>query len=243
MVSIRCFSLRFTHSLASRHLCRLLPALRPAPCSDITRTTCPVVLRSRSITLLSLLLRPHVPVPKPLTNFAFTLVDQSLQLGPSAAGLQDLPDLSSRESFPGCLHLYSGGLWSALARFFLQSIGLPQNGSRSALSKSPHNDFCAGPLFRSCSHSLMFRPPGLFATQVVPTDATCAHGGHDFYFRAPYGSLLPHTSDMLAVRFRAIDGRGLSPHKIRGVVGRIHRFNGFRPFRKHEATGLKPRCE
>ncbi len=152
MVSIRCFSLRFTHSLASRHICRLLPALRPAPCSDITRTTCPVVLRSRSITLLSLLLRPHVPVPKPLTNFAFTLVDQSLQLGPSAAGLQDLPDLSSRESFPGCLHLYSGGLWSALARFFLQSIGLPQNGSRSALSKSPHNDFCAGPLFRSCSH-------------------------------------------------------------------------------------------
>jgi hypothetical protein len=124
------------------------------------------------------------------------------------------------------LDLYSGGLWSALARFFLQSIGLPQNGSRSALSESPHNDFCAGPLFRSCSHSLMFRPPGLLATQVVPTDATCAHGGHDFYFRAPYGSLLPHTSDMLAVRFRAIDGRGLSPHKIRGAVGRIHRFNG-----------------
>jgi hypothetical protein len=72
----------------------------------------------------------------------------------------------------------------------------------------------------------MFRPPGLLATQVVPTDATCAHGGHDFYFRAPYGSLLFRTSDMLAVRFRAIDGRGLSPHKIRGVVGRIHRFNG-----------------
>jgi len=24
--------------------------------------------------------------------------------------------------------------------------------------------------------------------------------------------LPPHTSDMLAVRFRAIDGRGLSPH-------------------------------
>jgi hypothetical protein len=144
-----------------------------------------VVLRFRSITPLSSLLRPHVSVPKPLTNFAFTLAGQSLQLGPSAAGLQDLPDVWSRESFPRCLDLYSGSLWSALARFFLQSIGLPRNGSRSALSESPHNDFGAGPLFRSCSHSLMFRPPGLLATQVVPTDATCAHGSHDFYFRAP----------------------------------------------------------
>ena len=28
---------------------------------------------------------------------------------------------------------------------------------------------------------------------------------------------------MLAVRFRAIDGKGLSPFQIRAVVGRIHR--------------------
>ena len=50
------------------------------------------------------------------------------------------------------------------------------------------------------------------------------HGGRDVYFRAPYELLPLHTSDMLAVRFRAIDGRGLPPHKTRGVVGRIHRF-------------------
>jgi len=50
------------------------------------------------------------------------------------------------------------------------------------------------------------------------------HGSRDIYFRAPYALLPPHTSDMLAVRFRAIDGRGLAPHKIRSVVGRIHRF-------------------
>ena len=72
----------------------------------------------------------------------------------------------------------------------------------------------------------MFRPPGLLATQVVPTAAINRHGGRDFYFRAPYELLPLHTSDMLAVRFRAIDGRGLSPHKTRSVVGRIHRFNG-----------------
>jgi len=55
----------------------------------------------------------------------------------------------------------------------------------------------------------------------------CRHGSRGVYFRAPSGLLPSRTSDMLAVRFRAIDGRGLSPHKIRGVVGRIHRFNGF----------------
>jgi len=36
-------------------------------------------------------------------------------------------------------------------------------------------------------------------------------GSCDFYFRAPYELLPPHTSDMLSVRFGAIDGRGLSP--------------------------------
>ena len=169
------------HGLANRRDCRLLPTQRSAPVPTNSHHVPRGPLLQKRY-LPSWLLRPHVPVLKPLTCFAFTLAGQSLQLGPPAAGLQDLPDVTTRESFPRCLDLYSGGLWSALARFFLQSIGLPQNGSRSALSKSPHNDFCAGPLFRSCSHSLMFRPPGLLATQVVPTDATCAHGGHDFYF-------------------------------------------------------------
>ena len=36
-------------------------------------------------------------------------------------------------------------------------------------TNSPHNDFCTGIDSRGYSHFLMFRPPGLLATQVVPT--------------------------------------------------------------------------
>jgi len=45
----------------------------------------------------------------------------------------------------------------------------------------------------------MFRPPDLLATLVVPTDQPKADGSRDFYIRATYGLLPPHTSDMLAV--------------------------------------------
>lgn len=76
--------------------------------------------------LLSLLLRPHVPVLRPLSYFAFTLAAKSLQLGPPTAGPLDLPDVYHCESVTGCLDLYPGCLSSALARFFLLSGGLPQ---------------------------------------------------------------------------------------------------------------------
>jgi hypothetical protein len=75
--------------------------------------------------LLSLLLRPHVPVLRPLSCFAFTLAAESLQLRPPTAGPQDLPDVYLCESFAGCLDLYPGCLSSAPARFFLLSDGLP----------------------------------------------------------------------------------------------------------------------
>lgn len=94
LVDIHSLNLKFTHSLASHQDARL-PRHSVRHLSRHTRTTCPEVLCSRSITLPSLLLRPHVPVPKPLTNFAVTLVGRSLQLGPSAAGLRHLPDVSS----------------------------------------------------------------------------------------------------------------------------------------------------
>ncbi len=77
----------------------------------------------------------------------------------------------------------------------------------------------------------------------------CGHGSHDVYFRAPSGLLPPRTSDMLAVRFRAIDGRGLSPHKIRSVVGCIHRFNGFacvrlaKQLKQKTSKGASPECQ
>ena len=140
------------------------------------------------------------------------LAGQSLQLGPPAAGLWDLPDVTFPKSFPRCLDLYPGSLWSAFTRFFPQSIGLPLRGSGSAAQPQSVPRLQHGYLFRGCSHFFMFRPPGLLATQVVPTDVTLSsRGSCGVYFRAPYELLPPHTSDMLAVRFRAIDGKGLSP--------------------------------
>jgi hypothetical protein len=44
---------------------------------------------------------------------------------------------------------------------------------KSALGRLNHNpllnDFRAGGILRGCSHSIIFRPPSLLATQVVPT--------------------------------------------------------------------------
>jgi hypothetical protein len=74
--------------------------------------------------------------------------------------------------------------------------------------------------FRGCSHSLMFRPPSLLATQVAPTAGPCRiQGGRGFYVRAEHGALPPRASDMLAVRTEQLTAWGLSPHKIRSLVG------------------------
>lgn len=86
-----------------------------------------------------------------------------LEVGPSRRYL--------RESFLGCLDPYPGCPRGACARFFPQGIGLPPFLTGSALGKVPYNDFGTGVGFQGCSHSLMFRPPGLLATQVVPTAA------------------------------------------------------------------------
>jgi hypothetical protein len=128
-----------------------------------------------------------------------------------------------RESFPRCLDPYPGRPYGARARFFPQGIGLPPFLTGSAPHKIPHNDFRTGLDFRGCSHSLMFRPPGLLATQVVPTAGLAsrpAQGSRDFYVHAELGSLPPRAVDMLTVRIEQLTVEGLSPSKIRGLAGR-----------------------
>src|SRR5215831_3635843 len=58
------------------------------------------------------------------------------------------------------------------------------------------------------------------ATQVVPTAGNQhgGQGGRGVYVRAERGSLPPRASDMLAVRNRAIDGRGLSPPRSAALL-------------------------
>jgi hypothetical protein len=76
-----------------------------------------------------------------------------------------------------------------------------------------------GANFGTISHSLMFRPAGLLATQVAPP-AVFPLGSRGFYVRAYYGLFPPRTSDMLAVRSGQLTAWGLAPHKIRGLAGR-----------------------
>jgi len=78
----------------------------------------------------------------------------SLQIFPRMSG--PLPRLSSK-----VLLLVSS----------LGSSAFPIFGIGRLYSHTPHGDFCAGSLSRGCRHSLMFRPPGLLATQVAPTAA------------------------------------------------------------------------
>jgi hypothetical protein len=52
------------------------------------------------------------------------------------------------------------------------SAAFPRTLSRSASRVSPSKRFHDGSLFRDCSHFVMFRPPSLLASQIVPTAAT-----------------------------------------------------------------------
>ena len=73
--------------------------------------------------------------------------------------------------------------------------------------------------FRSCRYSFMFRPPTLLATLIAPTIT---------YFNVQQlWLLLPNTPRFVTSPCpgytsrpnRAIDGRGLSPHKTYSLVG------------------------
>ena len=89
------------------------------------------------------------------------------RLRSAPAGRWSFPTLLPK-SFPACLDPYPGCPWGALSRFFPQGYGLPQDKSGSALriidqaTSRPNN-------FRGCSHSSLFRPAGLLATQIAPT--------------------------------------------------------------------------
>ncbi len=74
-----------------------------------------------------------------------------------------------RESFSTCLDPYPGCSHGALTRFFPRDNGLPGVENRSALGNTHTLATSVWTLFRGCSHSLMFRPVDLLATQVAPT--------------------------------------------------------------------------
>ena len=126
---------------------------------------------SEGVTPPSSLLRTHAPIPSPLPDFGLGLArgvfagcHQPLLLtGPSRRYFY--------QSFLGCLSPYPGGFAECTC------LVLPQPHRPSPVEKwvgfpllSREHDF-SRTLFRSCSYFVMFKPPSLFASQVVPTAA------------------------------------------------------------------------
>ena len=179
-----------------------------------------VVSRTRSagITPPSSLLRAHAPVlPPPRASVAYPqhqvcagCCQPLLGEGPSRRCLC--------ASVPACLDPYPGGSCGARTRFFPHDSGLPPVRTGSAL----HNVRTATSVrrpFRGCSHSLMFRPAGVLATQIAPTDTAYAVW-QPWFFRPSLSRFVTSPCPGYAYRpHRAIDGRGLAPHQMRSLVG------------------------
>ncbi len=171
-----------------------------------------------------------MPVPKPLTNFAFTLAGQSLQLGLSAAGLRDLPDV--------CAATLSLDAWTPTPA--VSVVRLPVSShSASAFPQRLHGRHSANTRTTTSVRTVI---SGLQSFLYVQASRFAGHPGRsyrygfppqgscDFYFRAPYELLPPHTSDMLAVRFGQLTAGDFHPISFAGLSAASNRFNGFSCF-------------
>jgi hypothetical protein len=182
------------------------------------RETCTV--SSEDITPRSSLLQTHSPIPSgsPLLRL-FTSFEESLQIATSPCCQRDFPDVILR-IFPE--------MPEPIPRRSAECICLvlPQHSSafpiirlgRLPASFREHDFSRVG--FRGCSYFVVFRPPSLLASQIVPTAAS---------FLAGQPRLL--TSEQNVRRclrthrtccppdYRQLAERGLPPRKTRSLVG------------------------
>jgi hypothetical protein len=113
---------------------------------------------------------------------------------------------------------YPGSSDGALARFFPPDHGLPDVSTRSA----PHDTHTATSVWNFISGLQSFthvqarrfarHPDCSYRSALAP-------GSRGFYVPAYLGSLPPRAGNMLIVRFGQLTIRGLSPLKIRSLVG------------------------
>lgn len=74
------------------------------------------------------------------------------------------------------------GFYGAFTRSFPQKHRPSPNREQVGFPTTPAQRLRCGTCFRSCSHSFMFRPPALLATQIAPTAVSLTHGSHGFSF-------------------------------------------------------------
>ncbi len=138
-----------------------------------------------------------------------------MQVAASPCWVMDLPDVIS-----ACLSLDAWtrippACQSACARFFLQQhrpspprtwVGVPECSTQQLHS---------GPVFRDGSHSLMFRPPSLLATQIAPTVVVLSpRGSRGVYSRAERMSSPSRASGMLAARIDQLAAGDFHPTRL-----------------------------
>ncbi len=124
---------------------------------------------SASITLPFSLVLAHAPELNPLTSSELPLYRESSQVAAHPLLEVALSRRYLRESFTGCLDPYPGGsLWCTYP--FLPR-GQRPSPRREWLGtqQNPRTATSVRVASRGSSHSVMFRPPVLLATQVAPT--------------------------------------------------------------------------
>ena len=183
---------------------------------DVTSTT------SKGTTPSSSLLRAHAPnhLPPSALRASASYSRWSLQVAVSPCWMVVLPNVSS-----ACLSQDAWVMIPAAHQVHmpvssLMSSAFPKTvrrlGRLSALFRLKR--FLAGKFSRS-SPFLPFRPPGLLATQISPT-AVALTTGQPWLFHSSRTCVVTFTGIEYASRpNQAIDGRGLSPHKTRSLVG------------------------
>jgi hypothetical protein len=120
------------------------------------------------ITLPSPLLWAHAPIPIPPVASGYPSVSRSLQVVVSPCWEKDLPDVISANL---SLHAWTPTPAAPVVLLPVSShrtSAFPTLGQVSAKHHSAQQ-LQRGLIFRGCSHSFIFRPAGLLATQVAPT--------------------------------------------------------------------------
>ena len=161
---------------------------------------------------LSLVLA-HAPDPSPLTALVFTLNSESLQVAARPCWTKALPSvISANLSLDACTHTPV----VPLVRLPVSSQGTSafvKRGPTRQLNNKSVQRLPYGPGSRGCSDFVMFRPPGLLATQIAPTTMCFSTlGSRGFYVPAYLGLSPPRAGDMLAARIGQLTAWGLSPH-------------------------------
>jgi hypothetical protein len=182
----------------------------PLPGPGVTETGAASCAASGGISSLRSsygLMRQTIPLPSPSV---FPPVSGLRRLRSAPAAMWSFPTLF-HAPFPTCLDPYSGCPQGALARFFPWSFGLPRDHKRVGASQQSGERLLAGTPFRSCSHSITFRPASVLATPVAPTPPHTATCGRGFSIRASRDLLPPRAPDMLAVRVGRLTAGDLHP--------------------------------